>query len=91
MLPSLLSSTLVLALLCCIVANILIRVKMIAQINIRRAPGAQLSVFNRDFLGILGLHRLVNPKSPLRWLQILLIILSIAFVLGLTIAQNRVN
>ncbi len=88
MLNTMLSAFFAVALLGCIVANLFIRAKVVAQINCKRDPRLQLSYMDRDFLGMLDSHRQLYPKSTLRIAMILLLGLSVACALGLAVTQN---
>ena len=72
----------------CMLATLLIRAAIIAGINCKRDRRSQISMFDRDFLGILSSHRYMYPKSPLRRYLILALVLSVAFCLSFTLVQN---
>jgi hypothetical protein len=84
----LVSAILMVAFLGCIIANLLIRAMIIAEINSKRNAHSQISFLDRDFLGIFDLHRQINPNSQLRKYTILLLALSIALCLNFTLVQN---
>lgn len=84
---SLLSALLLVATSGCIVASLLIRAKIVANINLKRDSRSQLSYLDRDFFGIFDSHRQLYPKSNLRAAMILALGLSIVFGLGFTLVQ----
>jgi pilus assembly protein TadC len=87
----LVSVILLVALLGCILTNLLIRAIIVEEINSKRDVRSQISYFNRDFLGILDLHRQMYPKSLLRKYTILTIALTVVFGLSFTLVQNLRN
>jgi pilus assembly protein TadC len=87
----LISAIFIVALLGCILATLLIRMMIIAGINSKRDVHSQISFLNRDFLGILSLHRKMYPKSLLRKYIILTLALTVALGLSFTLVQNLRN
>ena len=84
----LLFAILLIATLGSIVAGLLIRAEMVAEINSKRDARSRLSFLERDFIGMLALHRQLFPKSNLRIATVLAVALSIAFGLSFTIVQG---
>jgi hypothetical protein len=82
------SALLLLATLGCIISGLLIRFAIISEINSKRGARSQVSFLDRDFLEILSLHRQLFPNSQLRGFQILMVVLSVVFGLGFTLAQT---
>jgi pilus assembly protein TadC len=87
----LISAIFIVALLGCILATLLIRMMIIAEINSKRDARSQISFLDRDFLGILSQHRQMYPKSLLRKYIILTLALTVALGLSFTLVQNLRN
>ena len=85
---SLLSILLLVASLGCMVTSILVRTMIITAINSKRDAHSRLSYLDRDFLGILKLHRQLYSESFLRGAVILSLGLSVASGLGFTLMQS---
>jgi hypothetical protein len=71
-----------------IIATLLIRAKIITEINSKRDPRSQISFLDRDFLGTLDSHRRLYPKSFIRVALILTLGLSVVFCLCITLVQG---
>jgi hypothetical protein len=84
----LISALLLVATLGCIIGSLIIRAWMIAGINLKCDSRSQISYLDRDFLGMLDLHRRYYPKSALRVVTIIVLGLSVVFGLGFTIIQG---
>ncbi|MGA3371695.1 MAG: hypothetical protein ABSC48_08040 [Terracidiphilus sp.] len=87
----LVSVILVVAFLGCLIATLLIRAMVIAEINSKRNARAQVSFLDRDFLRIFNLHRQINPKSLLRKYMIIALALAVVLGLSFTLVQNLRN
>ena len=87
----LLSAVFLTATLGSIVGSLLIRARMVDEINRKRGARSQFSFLDRDFLGMLDLHRQLYPESNLRIATVLGLILSVAFGLGFTIVQGAMR
>jgi hypothetical protein len=69
-------------------ATMLIRVKIVAQINSMRDPRSQVSYLDRDFFGVLDAHREYYSKSWLRAALIFALGFSMIFGLCFTAVQG---
>ena len=87
----LVSAIILVMLLGCMLATLVIRAMIIAEINSRRDAHSQIWMLDRDFFGTFRLHRQIHPQSPLRMLMILSLVLSMSFGLGFTLVQNLSN
>ena len=87
----LVSIILAVASLGCILAALLMRAMIIAEINCKRNARSQLSFFDRDFLGILDLHRQINPRSLLRKYMVFALALSVVVGISFTLVQTLRN
>jgi hypothetical protein len=85
---SLISVLLLMATLGCIIGGLFIRAWMITGINSKRDARSQISYLDRDFLGMLDLHRQFYPRSSLRVATIVVLCLSVVFALGFTFMQG---
>jgi hypothetical protein len=82
------SAVLLIAALGCILGSILIRARMVAEINSKSDSRSKLSFLDRDFLGMLDLHRKLYPKSNLRIATVLALVLLMVFGLSFTVVQE---
>jgi membrane protein YqaA with SNARE-associated domain len=85
---SVISALLLIATLGCTLGSFLIRAWIIARINFKRDAHSQISYLDRDFSGMLDLHRQFYPDSTLRVVTILVLGLLVVFGLSFTFVQG---